>query len=151
MKKFSQHWQDEFKMVLSFSASVENIRRFALCGRKVIETIWPQEEQLAFDIELCLVEALSNVLFHAHYAKPNCHLSFQLRRNKNSLSIRVYDQGKGFSLPEQFAKKQDPYQTSGRGLQLMKGLMDRLEYFQRSHRNQLLLEKNISICEDQSV
>ena len=143
--------QDEFSLDLSFSASVANIRRFALCGRRMIEAIWPQQERLAFDIELCLVEALSNVLFHAHLEKPNNRLSFQIRKRKNSLCVRVYDKGDGFSLAEQFAKQQDLYQINGRGLQLMKGLMDRLEYFRHPRRNQLLLEKFISIHETESV
>ena len=111
--------ENEYKIDFSFSPTIVNIRKFAILGQNVVEMFWPNNKKLAFEVELCLVEALSNVLFHAQKMNSDDKASYQMRGNLDKLIIRVFDCGEGFSLSDYFSKKLNPYQTNGRGFKDM--------------------------------
>jgi len=137
------HSVDNYKIDFSFFPSIGNIRRFANMGKKVVEMHWPEEKKTAFEVEVCLIEALSNVFFHANYQQQNGSISFQLEKISNKILIHVFDQGKGFSLSKHFHKKINPYRINGRGLQLIHEFTDKVKYKRGKIRNELLLEKTI--------
>ncbi len=141
----SVDYRKKFRINVSFDATVENIRQFSGVGRKIVEGIWPDNEQLAFEVEMCLVEALSNVFFHAHNRDCNRKLCFQMRNLGDVLDIRIYDQGRGFRIEEALhLVDRDPYLDHGRGLKIIFGLMDEIEYVRGKKRNYLLLRKKIT-------
>lgn len=103
-------------------------------------------------MELAIIEALNNAVQHGN---KNCSYSFiQIRMRlsrKNTLFIRIKDQGNGF--PGNFLLKKlresskDPYEEilfneSGRGLLLMNSVTDCLFYNQ--HGNEVLLIKRFT-------
>jgi anti-sigma regulatory factor (Ser/Thr protein kinase) len=138
------HSVDNYKIDFSFFPSIGNIRRFATMGKNVVEMYWPGEKKLAFEVEVCLIEALSNVFFHANNLKQDGSISFQLKKKSNKLQIRVFDKGKGFALSKHFSQKINPYQTNGRGLQLIQEFTDNVKYKRGKSRNELWLEKTVS-------
>lgn len=135
---------EEWKIDFSFFPSITNIRQFALLGRNTVEMIWPQEKKFAFEVEVCLIEALTNVYFHARDQSSHQPIRFQLRKKTDKLIIRVFDRGKGFSLAGFLRQKLNPYRTKGRGLQLIQGLTDRMVYIRGRTQNELFLEKTLS-------
>ena len=130
--------RNEYKIDFSFSPSIRNVRKFAILGRKVIELFWPHDEKLAFEIELCLVEALSNVIFHAQEMHSDAKVCYQLKGNPYKLIIRVFDCGRGFSLSDYFSKEVNPYQPNGRGLKLIRSFVDDMKYVRGKNRNELI-------------
>ena len=77
------------------------------------------------DIELALTEACTNVLDHAggeeEYEVTACV-------DKHMCSIEIVDRGVGF---EETGALADPLAEDGRGIALMRALMDRLEFHER--------------------
>ncbi len=133
----------DYKVNFTFTPSVANLKKFAILGKNVIENFWPDDEDLAFQIEVCLLEALSNVLLHSNLNGFD-KISFQVRYNSPKLIIRIFDHGAGFSLPDFFQKKPNLYQPDGRGLQVIRGFTDKMKYIRGKTRNELFLEKSIT-------
>ena len=142
---------NDYKIGFTFSRSIENVRKFAIIGRKIIESFWPQANNFAFEVELSLVEALSNVLFHTLRNNSQNTISYQIKISSSKLVVRVFDQGEGFCLSNYFAQKKNLYQTNGRGLQLINGFMDDLKYIRGRNRNELVFEKALLFLESESV
>ena len=152
MNKLNTRTSDyEYKIDFSFTPSIMSIRRFAVVGRNIIELFWPEKKKCALEVEVCLVEALSNVLVHAKNGSSNSKISFQMEYGLNKLVIRVFDHGKGFILSDQITREDDLYRSNGRGLLIIKSFMDTLKYIQGDHRNELIFEKSISDKNDESA
>lgn len=90
-------------------------------------------EEALFDIKLCLQEALVNAVKHGNKFDPGLVVECLVEVSDNRLTIQVRDQGEGFDdktvpspvHPENLTK------TSGRGVYLIKKLMDEVEFFDR--------------------
>lgn len=73
-------------------------------------------------VVLATAEAFSNALLHGNRANPQKKVWVQIARSGHTLAVRVGDEGEG-SVP--FAsKKSRPFDTSGRGWELMHKLAD---------------------------
>jgi serine/threonine-protein kinase RsbW len=88
-------------------------------------------EKDAFNIKLSLEEALVNAIKHGNRLNPDLCVEVMLEATDERIEITVRDQGQGFNVvsiadptaPENLKK------SSGRGVFLMKHLMDKVEYF----------------------
>jgi len=76
----------------------------------------------AQDVALATEEALKNVIQHACPADNNMHIDGEA--TPDSLIIEVADKGMGFDISELDADSHTPMEPHGRGIRLMKGLMD---------------------------
>jgi len=84
-----------------------------------------------FDIKLCLNEALINAMKHGHQFDPRLFVEVRAQVKDDRLIIEVKDQGQGFDL-KKFPNPTDTanlYKYSGRGVFLIKKLMDEVEHF----------------------
>jgi serine/threonine-protein kinase RsbW len=83
------------------------------------------------DIELALLEALANAVVHGNHEAPYKHVYAVCRCTKEGdVSLMVKDEGKGFDngrVPDPTAL-QNRLLTSGRGIHLMKTLMDEIRF-----------------------
>ena len=99
-------------------------------------TFFSIKEQAINRIELCLVEAVNNVIEHAYnYEKHNTIKIDSIIEKDKKIIIRISDNGK--SLDKKYLNKNtlkttseflDPLQTSGRGLKIIKKIMHKVEY-----------------------
>lgn len=84
-----------------------------------------------FDVKLCLDEALVNAIKHGNKFSSEHHVEVEAEISADRLIIQVSDRGQGFD----FAKIPDPTEKSnlekdhGRGVFLIKTLMDKVEHF----------------------
>lgn len=105
------------------------------CIGKIINKIKQlslSEEEL-FDIKLCLQEALVNAVKHGNKFDPGLEAEVSVEAADNYLTIQVRDQGTGFddkSVPSP-VHTENLTKTSGRGVYLIKELMDKVEFFDR--------------------
>jgi len=88
-------------------------------------------EEDAFHVRLSLEEALVNAIRHGNKLNPDLSVELTIEAKDNYLTIKVKDQGEGFD----FSKIPDPtkstnlHKPSGRGIFLIKNLMDDVDIF----------------------
>lgn len=99
---------------------------------KSIET----EESLIFDIRLSLEEALINAIRYGNRFNENLTVDVDFTHNGNKVIIAVEDKGKGFdyrNLPDP-TKEENLLKLKGRGLFLIRHLMDDVEFNRKGNR-----------------
>ena len=88
------------------------------------------EEEL-FNVKLCLEEAIVNAVRHGNKLNPELSVEVIIEAGPDALTLKVINQGEGFD----YSKVPDPtkgenfLKTSGRGVFLIKQLMDKVDYF----------------------
>jgi serine/threonine-protein kinase RsbW len=86
------------------------------------------------DIEMALREALANAVVHGNREDPRKHVFVTCRcTTDGEVSITVQDEGQGFAsdtVPDPTARE-NRLRTTGRGIYLMKTLMDEVHFEQR--------------------
>ena len=99
------------------------------------------------DVELALTEACTNVLKHADGATEDYEVAVEVNEQKSI--IRVLDTGGGFD-HENVAYAHEAAE-SGRGIQLMRALVDKVNFISRPEVGTVVyLEKNLD-CNADSV
>jgi serine/threonine-protein kinase RsbW len=84
------------------------------------------------DVEIALREALANAIIHGNHEDPRKHVHVNCRCEPGEVSIAVKDEGKGFDInnvPDPTAP-QNIGSVHGRGIHVMKGVMDEVRFEQ---------------------
>ncbi|UCF67018.1 MAG: ATP-binding protein [Acidobacteriota bacterium] len=110
----------------------------------------PEDERL--DFGLAVREGAINAMKHAHGFNPGLPvaLEFALDQNRTTLSVSILDQGNGFdpatvsdpTAPENLLK------SSGRGLLLIRSLVDEFDVLNHEGGTELVLVKKIGALRD---
>ena len=82
------------------------------------------------DVEIALREALANAIIHGNHENPRKHVYVRFRFEPDEVSFAVTDQGRGFDLSK-IVDPTAPENTGavhGRGIYLMKALMDEVRF-----------------------
>ena len=100
-------------------------------------------ETLAYQINLVLTEAMSNAIKHG--STDNCQGSVHIiiTIDENKLLIRIFDHGQGFDINEIPAPDFNMLEDRGRGIFLIKTLMDSVKYSRTSKGNVLEMVKQL--------
>jgi serine/threonine-protein kinase RsbW len=87
-----------------------------------------QENQIA-DVAISLSEALTNAIVHGNKSDPKKKVSIQVELKPDKAIICVTDQGKGFnhSCIRNPVKKENLLKEKGRGIFILRSLMDQVE------------------------
>jgi serine/threonine-protein kinase RsbW len=97
------------------------------------------------DIEVALGEALANAVIHGNREHSAKHVSVTCRCTQDGeVSIRVQDQGRGFdtdTIPDPTIPA-NRFSTSGRGIYLMKTLMDVVHFGEKGSVVHMLKRSN---------
>lgn len=88
-----------------------------------------------FGLRLALHEALANAITHGNRNRRDLSVAIQYRRTSDRVQITIRDQGNGFDCglvpdPTQGA---NIFQCSGRGIFLMRKLVDEVNYNERGN------------------
>jgi len=88
------------------------------------------KEDLLFDVRLCLEEAMVNAIKHGNKEDKKKQVYITIEFTKHAIKITVKDQGKGFSYKDIASpiKGKNMKKPSGRGIFLIKKLMDSVEF-----------------------
>jgi len=108
----------------------------------------------AFNIELCVIEAVTNSIKHAYGEKSGQEVMITFTLSESEAVFEICDKGKPMN-PEKLKKadltashhkKQsiDTISESGRGLGIMKEIMDGVDYRSENGYNCLILKKRVS-------
>jgi len=88
--------------------------------------------QLMLNVPVALTEALSNAILRGNADDPLKHVTIHVRIDPAALVVEVMDEGRGFDLDECLVDPTTPdriMSEDGRGLFLMRKLMDSVERF----------------------
>ena len=107
----------------------------------------------AFNMELCVIEAVTNSIKHAYGGNPGQEVTVTFTLKEREAVFEVCDRGKPMN-PERLKNADlthsnaerdyiDAISESGRGLGIMKKIMDHVEYRSENELNCLILRKNI--------
>jgi len=100
-------------------------------------------EELAYHINLVITEAMANAIKHANRNDPTKEVHVCICLSDENLCIRVYDQGQGFDISKAKEIDPDPTQDHGRGIFLIRSLMDSVTYEKCSGGNVLEMHKSL--------
>jgi len=90
-------------------------------------------------VVLATSEAASNVIRHAHHDRPEAQLQIQCRLGADRIEIALLDEGDPFDLNSVPHLDPSEIRVGGRGVFLMRALMDELSCQPRADRGNTLL------------
>jgi serine phosphatase RsbU (regulator of sigma subunit)/anti-sigma regulatory factor (Ser/Thr protein kinase) len=91
-------------------------------------------------VELALVEASNNAIQYVRSEARDKEIDIEVVLGNEQLEVRIKDHTGGFDLPEE-QRLPDADAESGRGLFLIRSLMDRVNYFQGRGQNCLVMSR----------
>ncbi len=100
-------------------------------------------EELAYNLNLVLTEAMANAIRHANEGNPEKEVHITISILDRVLNIKVYDEGQGFdvnALPVPDFKSLDEL---GRGIYIIRTLMDKVTYKRHTKGHVLEMEKSL--------
>ncbi|MDD2309068.1 MAG: ATP-binding protein [Desulfuromonadaceae bacterium] len=124
------------------------LRMIGRIGEEVArETDCPEEirETLPNLLAIVLTEGVVNAIKHAHSADPEGDLHVRINVSKKDLVVRIYDTGIGFDLdavpPPSLTS--NGLEEKGRGIFIIRSLMDTVKYIRSDDANVLEMRKNL--------
>ena len=112
-----------------FPSRLEGIPDF-IAG--ILEKLKAQKvaEEDLFNIKLSLEESLVNAVKYGNKNDPALYVDFSLEIKGDLLIVRIKDQGPGFDFENVLdpTSEENLERTSGRGIFLIRSLMDKVEY-----------------------
>lgn len=136
---------------IDIQITVPNQTRYlSLIGRigenmaRELDSFPGDRDALGHHINTVLTEALVNAIKHANATDPNKNVLIRINVCDKELVIRVYDNGQGFDLdlvPSNGCP--DPLNEKGRGIYIIRSLMDSVVYKKTSGGNVLEMKKRL--------
>jgi len=138
------------KKVLQLDIKVPNQTRYlGLVGRigedlaRELEKLGRGRENLAHELNVVLTEAMANAIRHAHEGDPDKTVHISILLSEDELWIRVYDHGHGFDLNSACAHEPEELEEHGRGIYIIRCLMDTVVYHRTRDFNVLEMWKKL--------
>ena len=97
------------------------------------------------NVVIAATEAISNAIIHGNRNNPNKKVSIVVKGFRNRIEIHVKDEGIGFE-PKKLANPLAPenlLRESGRGIFILKSLMDKVDYHFSKNGTEIVLIKFI--------
>lgn len=134
---------------IDIQITVPNQTRYlSLVGRigenmaRELDSFPGDREILGHNLNMVLTEALVNAIKHANTTNPDNEIRIRINVCDKELVIRVYDNGQGFDLdlvPKSGCP--DPLNEQGRGIFIIRSLMDSVVYKKANGGNVLEMKK----------
>jgi len=102
-----------------------------------------ERKTLAQHLDVVLTEAMTNAIRHAHEGDPEKSVHISISITDDELCIRVYDHGQGFDLNSLPAREPGELEERGRGIYIIRCLMDTVVYRRSSEYNVLEMWKKL--------
>jgi serine/threonine-protein kinase RsbW len=104
------------------------------------------EEHLCNAVEICLTEALNNVIKHSYQGDQSRLIEITVSKVEHYLEIKIADTGQARKNLTVKELEYDPSDIenlpeSGMGLFIIKQLMDEMDYYSESGKNYFILKK----------
>jgi serine/threonine-protein kinase RsbW len=101
-------------------------------------------ETLAYHINLVLTEAMVNAIKYANTDDPDKMVHILINISEHEIQIKVYDNGQGFDINSIPPPNFEALEECGRGIFLIRTLMDSVQYRKVPHGNVLEMRKKLN-------
>lgn len=118
------------KAAVKIPSDIAYIRKASSKVLESLERHGVSDESMLFDVKLSVEEAVRNAIVHGNKNDKNLPVKVSFWMDQNAITIEVEDRGKGFdyrNLPDPTVDA-NLEKNSGRGVYLIRGLMDMVEY-----------------------
>jgi serine/threonine-protein kinase RsbW len=142
-----------YKTQIELQLIVPNQTRYlSLIGRigeelaKQLQQYQGDREALASNINLVLTEATVNAIRHANASDPDEEVKIRITLTDDDMLLQVFDHGKGFdlaSITDDLLEQATELECHGRGVQIMRALMDSVVYRPVQGGNVLEMRKDL--------
>ncbi len=125
------------------------LRMVGTIGEKVAQEIdCPDNirESLPGQLAVVLTEGLVNAIKHANSADPDEEIHVRINVTNKNLVVRIYDNGVGFDLDSVPTPcfNSNGLEDKGRGIFILKSLMDTVKYIRTDDGNVLEMKKKLA-------
>jgi len=132
----------ERRMTITIRANLEDVALVGLSVRAVSEfELFSKEDAILIELAVC--EALNNAIIHGLPDKPDESVKLEIAHASDRIVFRISDSGPG--MPEGIDKighvQEKSMASGGRGIAIMREVMDRVTYERSEGRSILKLEK----------
>ena len=138
------------KKEIEVDIKVPNQTRYlSLIGRigediaKELDKYAGDRDTLAYHINLVLTEAMANAIKYASAEDPEKLVHILINISEDALVIKVFDKGQGFDINSIPAPNFEKLEDRGRGIFLIKTLMDSVSYKKVRNGNMLEMSKKL--------
>lgn len=103
-------------------------------------------EALANQLNVVLTEAMVNAIRHANAGDPDKQVTIRITISAHELLLQVFDQGQGFdlkSIQDPDFNEEQLLETGGRGIYIIRSLMDSVIYRKIAGGNVLEMRKRL--------
>lgn len=118
--------------------------------RAICKTV-VKDDTLLYSLELCIFEAVMNVIEHSYHRDPQYCIEVIVMLEEEDIIFHVIDSGDKifFAIPEQELNfdehKVETYPESGMGLFLIHRIMDEVKRHELDGKNRLVMRKRINV------
>lgn len=119
------------------------IGSIAECVAQRLQDYRGDREALAFHLNLVVTEAVGNAIRHGISERSRSRLRVCIEVRGDELIVEVHDHGQGFDLETLPECRPDDLDEGGRGLFVMRSLMDSVSYKRTKLGNVLEMRKRI--------
>lgn len=122
------------RLELEIPSDVDCIESVVEVVRRECEAFGFPSRHLTLNVPVALTEALSNAILRGNNGDPARLVRVRIAVDRREVVVEVQDEGEGFDLQGCTGdpnRKDDRMREDGRGLFLMRALMDRVERFDR--------------------
>jgi serine/threonine-protein kinase RsbW len=129
---------------LSIESEPGSVFLIGLAVNRIASSI-PVSQQSAFEMELAVVEAVNNAIEHAHHYQHNKPVTVRLRLYSDQIRFTIIDRGAPFDFEAELSRVLNRHDAGeperGRGLRIIRELMDEVEYERKGETNRITLVK----------
>lgn len=130
-------------LTLRIDSRLEDVWLVGLSVRAVCSTL-PIDEETTGALELCVVEAVNNAIEHAYGEAPGHPVEVVASLAADTLCLAIRDRGRAMPWPAPSGPAPDELHEGGRGLFIMRTLMDEVDYATVDGWNVLTLTKHLA-------
>lgn len=138
---------NDISIKIIVESKLENLPILRKAVRGVCSCVVTTQEDVLQDIDLCLNEAVSNVICHGYQNEPRHEIQVIVILHSNEIQIKIIDEGLPNIQANQRHKVEEIHNIaslseSGRGLYIIQELMDEITYETREGKNTLHMRKH---------
>lgn len=111
---------------------------------KEIDKFQGDRGTLAYHLNLVLTEAMANAIKYGNPADQDSMVHISININPEEIMIRVFDYGQGFDINSIPVPDFDELEDRGRGIFIIRSIMDVVQYRRQREGNVLEMSKKLS-------
>jgi anti-sigma regulatory factor (Ser/Thr protein kinase) len=137
---------------LEIESDLSSVCLMAMAVNKIC-AFYGMNELEAYQVELCVSEAATNAILHAYEGRPGRPVSLLVSASHDALLLELDDSGKPMDTEQAnrvtgtspiMEPEEELLRDGGRGLQIIRGVMDNVSYVTNGRSNRLSMVKRLS-------